>query len=115
MALHTGFKKLLKIVAQDAAGHVIPLESPELTDINLELSPGPEVNTWFVHQSSAYDGTVGLQVPFVFKADGRVGDGTFLVAVDFGTETLFPGDATVVTGTVGEEEPDAPEPPAESA
>lgn len=106
MALHTGFRKLIRITAQDAGGHVVPLESPELTDHNLELSPGPEENTYYVRQSSAYDGEVGLQVPFVFTADGRAGDGTFLVAVDFGTETLFPGDATIVTGTVGEEEPE---------
>ncbi len=106
MALHSGKKKKLTIAATDAAGHVIPLENPSLTAPELELVPAAEVNTFYVRQSAAYDGAFGLQVPMVFRADGRPWDGEFPVAVDFGTETLFPGDAVVVSGTVGDEEDD---------
>ena len=104
MSLHIGTRKLLTVTATNARGDVVTLENPGLTDPNLELVPGPTANTYFVRPSAAYIGQVGLQVPFVFTADGRPGEGEKLVSVDFGTETLYPGDVTSITGTVGDEE-----------
>ena len=108
MALRLGTHKDMVIEAKDVRGNTIPLENPRMTDPLLEVVPAGEVNTYQLRPSATYDGTVGVQVPCVFLADGRPGDGDFPVAVDFGTETLFPGDAKVVSGTLGAEVDDAP-------